>query len=83
MKTGNTDHPPRHPVLGAWEVDAVACRLRATLAVLESRGKTGIATDDPKDGNAAYATAKRSSCMTLVQAAAKSSANFWPASEAA
>ncbi|PLZ04240.1 short-chain dehydrogenase/reductase [Burkholderia sp. WAC0059] len=41
------DAPPRHLVLGAFGVDAVAQRLRAALADIEAWRDVGIATDFP------------------------------------
>jgi len=42
------DNPPRHLVLGAWGIDAVANKLKATLAEVEAWRDVGIATDFPK-----------------------------------
>ena len=42
------ENPPRHLVLGAWGVDAVANKLKATLAEVEAWRDVGIATDFPK-----------------------------------
>lgn len=39
--------PPRHLVLGAWGVDAVEAKLRATLAEIEAWRVTSLATDFP------------------------------------
>lgn len=39
--------PPRHLVLGAWGVDAVEAKLRATLAEIEAWRATSLATDFP------------------------------------
>jgi NAD(P)-dependent dehydrogenase (short-subunit alcohol dehydrogenase family) len=44
-----TDNPPRHLVLGAFGVDAVTNRLKATLAEIEAWQATSLATDFPKD----------------------------------
>jgi NAD(P)-dependent dehydrogenase (short-subunit alcohol dehydrogenase family) len=42
------EHPPRHLVLGAWGIDAVANKLKATLAEVEAWRDVGMATDFPK-----------------------------------
>ncbi len=42
--------PPRHLVLGAWGVDAVEAKLRATLSEIETWRATSLATDFPADG---------------------------------
>lgn len=42
------ENPPRHLVLGAWGIDAVANKLKATLAEVEAWRDVGIATDFPK-----------------------------------
>lgn len=44
-----SENPPRHLVLGAWGVDAVANKLKATLAEVEAWRDAGIATDFPKN----------------------------------
>jgi NAD(P)-dependent dehydrogenase (short-subunit alcohol dehydrogenase family) len=49
IKVIESDTPPRHLVLGAWGVDAVIERLKATLAEVEAWRDTGIATDFPKN----------------------------------
>lgn len=41
--------PPRHLVLGAWGVEAVEAKLRATLAEIEAWRSTSLATDFPND----------------------------------
>ena len=41
--------PPRHLVLGAWGLDAVTNKLKATLAEIEEWRETGLATDFPKN----------------------------------
>lgn len=41
--------PPRHLVLGAWGVDAVEAKLRATLSEIETWRATSLATDFPAD----------------------------------
>ena len=41
------DSPPRHLVLGAFGVDAVTRKLRASLAEIEAWRETGLATDFP------------------------------------
>ncbi len=43
------DAPPRHLVLGAFGLDAVTKKLRASLAEIEQWRETGLATDFPKD----------------------------------
>ena len=43
------DNPPRHLVFGAWGIDAVANKLKATLAEVEAWRDVGIATDFPKN----------------------------------
>ena len=42
------ENPPRHLVLGAWGIDAVADKLKATLAEVEAWRNVGLATDFPK-----------------------------------
>ena len=42
-----SENPPRHLVLGAWGVDAVINRLKATLAEVEAWRDVGIAADYP------------------------------------
>ena len=42
-----SENPPRHLVLGAWGVDAVVSRLKATLAEVEAWRDVGIAADYP------------------------------------
>ena len=42
-----SENPPRHLVLGAWGVDAVVNRLKATLAEVEAWRDVGIAADYP------------------------------------
>ncbi len=42
-------NPPLHLVLGEWGHDAVVKKLRDTLAEVESRRKTALDTDYPKD----------------------------------
>ncbi len=41
------DSPPRHLVLGAWGLDAVTTKLKATLEEIEAWRETGLATDFP------------------------------------
>lgn len=41
--------PPRHLVLGAFGVDAVTNKLKATLAEIEAWRETGLAADFPKE----------------------------------
>jgi NAD(P)-dependent dehydrogenase (short-subunit alcohol dehydrogenase family) len=43
-----TEQPPRHLVLGAWGIDAVTEKLKATLAEIEAWRAIGVATDFPK-----------------------------------
>lgn len=40
--------PPRHLVLGAWGIDAVVNKLKATLSEVEAWRDVGVATDFPK-----------------------------------
>ena len=47
IKVTESENPPRHLVLGAWGVDAVVNRLKATLAEVEAWRDTGVATDYP------------------------------------
>ena len=49
LRITETDNAPRHLVLGAFGVDAVENKLKATLAELEVWRDVGIATDYPKD----------------------------------
>ena len=49
IQVTESENPPRHLVLGAWGVDAVVNRLKATLAEVEAWRDTGIATDYPKN----------------------------------
>ena len=49
IRITETDNPPRHLVLGAFGVDVVENKLKATLAELEVWRGVGIATDYPKD----------------------------------
>ena len=48
IRMTETVNPPRHLVLGAFGVEVVASRLKATLAELEAWRDVGIATDFPK-----------------------------------
>jgi hypothetical protein len=48
IRISETANPPRHVVLGAFGVAAVANQLKATLAELEVWRDVGIATDFPK-----------------------------------
>ncbi len=41
--------PPRHLVLGAWGVEAVEAKLRATLAEIDAWRATSVATDFPAE----------------------------------
>ncbi len=43
-----SDAPPRHLVLGAFGIEAVTKKLRASLAEIEQWRETGLATDYPK-----------------------------------
>jgi NAD(P)-dependent dehydrogenase (short-subunit alcohol dehydrogenase family) len=43
------DHPPRHLVLGAFGVEAVTRKLKASLAEIEAWREAGLAADFPKD----------------------------------
>ena len=43
------DDPPRHLVLGAFGIEAVTGKLRATLAEIEAWREVGLATDFPKE----------------------------------
>ena len=49
IRITETDNPPRHLVLGAFGIDVVANKLKATLAEIEVWRGVGIATDYPKD----------------------------------
>ena len=49
LRITETDNPPRHLVLGAFGVDVVSNKLKATLAELEVWRGVGIATDYPMD----------------------------------
>ncbi len=42
------EHPPRHLVLGAFGIDAVANKLQAALAEVDAWREVGLATDFPK-----------------------------------
>ena len=42
------ENPPRHLVLGAFGIDAVTAKLRASLAEIEQWRDTGLATDFPQ-----------------------------------
>ncbi len=48
IRITETANPPRHLVLGAFGVEVVANRLKATLAELESWRDVGVSTDFPK-----------------------------------
>ncbi len=43
------ENPPRHLVLGAFGIDAVTAKLKASLAEIEQWRDTGLATDFPQD----------------------------------
>ncbi|MFP3795646.1 oxidoreductase [Paraburkholderia sp. SIMBA_027] len=47
IRIAEVESPPRHFVLGAFGVDAVAARLRAALADIETWREAGLATDFP------------------------------------
>jgi NAD(P)-dependent dehydrogenase (short-subunit alcohol dehydrogenase family) len=42
------ENPPRHLVLGAFGIDAVTAKLKASLAEIEQWRDTGLATDFPQ-----------------------------------
>jgi NAD(P)-dependent dehydrogenase (short-subunit alcohol dehydrogenase family) len=48
IRITETDKPPRHLVLGAWGVDAVTNRLRATLADIDAWRETSVGADFPE-----------------------------------
>lgn len=48
VQVTESDNPPRHLVLGAWGVDAVVTRLKATLAEIEAWSAVGASADFPK-----------------------------------
>ena len=48
IRITETTNPPRHLVLGAFGVEVVASRLKATLAELEAWRDVGVSTDFPK-----------------------------------
>ncbi len=47
IRLTETDHPPRHLVLGAWGYDAVTDRLRGRLAEIEAWRETSVGADYP------------------------------------
>ena len=49
MLITETEHPPRHLVLGAFGVDAVSKRLHSTLADIEAWRDTSIGADFPEN----------------------------------
>ena len=49
VRITETADPPRHLVLGAFGVEIVTNKLKATLAEIESWREVGVATDFPKD----------------------------------
>jgi NAD(P)-dependent dehydrogenase (short-subunit alcohol dehydrogenase family) len=49
IRITEVENPPRHLVLGAFGVDAVANRLRAALAEIDEWRATSVATDFPVD----------------------------------
>lgn len=48
IRVTESENPPRHLVLGAFGIEAVANKLKATLAEVEAWRETGLATDFPK-----------------------------------
>jgi NAD(P)-dependent dehydrogenase (short-subunit alcohol dehydrogenase family) len=48
IRITETQHPPRHLVLGAFGVDAVSKRLHATLADIEAWRETSVGADFPE-----------------------------------
>lgn len=48
IRITETDKPPRHLVLGAWGVDAVTNRLKATLADIDAWRETSVGADFPE-----------------------------------
>jgi NAD(P)-dependent dehydrogenase (short-subunit alcohol dehydrogenase family) len=49
IRITQSDAPPRHLVLGAFGVDAVTKKLKATLAEIEAWRETSLATEFPKE----------------------------------
>ncbi len=49
IRVTEEEDPPRHLVLGAFGLDAVTGKLRATLAEVEGWREVGLATDFPRD----------------------------------
>ena len=48
MNEAEVENPPRHLVLGAFGIDAVTSKLKASLAEIEQWRDTGLATDFPQ-----------------------------------
>lgn len=48
IRVSEVENPPRHLVLGAFGVDAVAARLRAALADIDAWRETSLAADYPE-----------------------------------
>jgi NAD(P)-dependent dehydrogenase (short-subunit alcohol dehydrogenase family) len=49
IRVTESENPPRHLVLGAFGIDAVTSKLKATLAEVEAWRETSLATDFPPD----------------------------------
>jgi NAD(P)-dependent dehydrogenase (short-subunit alcohol dehydrogenase family) len=49
IRVTEVEKPPRHLVLGAFGVDAVAARLRAALADIDAWRETSLAADFPEE----------------------------------
>ena len=47
IRVAESDNPPRHLVLGAFGIEAVTNKLKATLGEVEAWRETGLATDFP------------------------------------
>jgi NAD(P)-dependent dehydrogenase (short-subunit alcohol dehydrogenase family) len=48
VRVAESEDPPRHLVLGAFGIEAVTNKLKATLAEVEAWRETGLATDFPR-----------------------------------
>jgi hypothetical protein len=48
IRITEVDNPPRHLVLGAFGVDAVATKLKVTLAEVEQWRETSLSADFPQ-----------------------------------
>lgn len=48
IRVTEVEKPPRHRVLGAFSVDAVAARLRTALADIDAWRDTSLAADYPE-----------------------------------